>query len=110
MGLAFVPTESTATCLALVWASFTEYKCMRYDLRDIMVDSFSFSVWHITLVFLKCLCCLCLWIKIVEASLKIGYVGLPWWSSDWESSCQFREHGFHPWSGKIPRAAEQLSL
>ena len=34
--------------------------------------------------------------------------GLPWWRSGWESACQRREHGFEPWSGKIPHAAEQL--
>ena len=26
----------------------------------------------------------------------------------WESACQCRGHGFEPWSGKIPHAAEQL--
>ena len=35
--------------------------------------------------------------------------GLPWWRSGWESACQCRGHGFAPWSGKIPHAAEQLS-
>ena len=34
--------------------------------------------------------------------------GLPWWRSGWESACQFRGHGFEPWSGKIPHATEQL--
>ena len=34
--------------------------------------------------------------------------GLPWWCSGWESACQCRRHGFKPWSGKIPHAAEQL--
>ena len=34
--------------------------------------------------------------------------GLPWWRSGWESACQCREHGFEPWSGKIPRAEEHL--
>ena len=34
--------------------------------------------------------------------------GLPWWRSGWESACQCRGHGFEPWSGKIPRAAERL--
>ena len=28
--------------------------------------------------------------------------GLPWWSSGWESTCQGRGRGFHPWSEKIP--------
>ena len=36
------------------------------------------------------------------------WVGLPWWRSGWESACQCRGHGFEPWSGKIPHAAEQL--
>ena len=35
--------------------------------------------------------------------------GLPWWSSDEESSFWCKGHGFDPWSGKIPPAAEQLS-
>ena len=34
--------------------------------------------------------------------------GLPWWHSGWESACQCRGHGFEPWAGKIPHAAEQL--
>ena len=33
--------------------------------------------------------------------------GLPWWRSGWESACQCRGHGFEPWSGKIPHAAER---
>ena len=37
------------------------------------------------------------------------FIGLPWWRSGWESACQCRRHGFEPWSGKIPHAAEQLS-
>ena len=32
----------------------------------------------------------------------------PWWRSGGESACQCRGHGFEPWSGKIPHAAEQL--
>ena len=34
--------------------------------------------------------------------------GLPWWRSGWESACQCRGHGFEPWSGRIPHAAERL--
>ena len=34
--------------------------------------------------------------------------GLPWWRSGWESACQCRGHGFEPWPGKIPHAAERL--
>ena len=33
---------------------------------------------------------------------------LPWWRSGCESACQCRGHGFEPWSGRIPHAAEQL--
>ena len=40
--------------------------------------------------------------------LKMCYQGLPWWRSRWESACQCGGHGFEPWSGKIPRVAEQL--
>ena len=43
-------------------------------------------------------------IKINKRQLN----GLPWWRSGWESACQYRGHGFEPWSGKIPHAAEQL--
>ena len=35
-------------------------------------------------------------------------LGLPWWRSGWEFACQCRGHGFKPWSGRIPHAAEQL--
>ena len=40
----------------------------------------------------------------------LAVIGLPWWHSGWESACQFRGHGFEPWSGRIPHAAEQLGL
>jgi len=36
--------------------------------------------------------------------------GHPWWLSGKESACQCRRLGFDAWSGKIPHAAEQLSL
>ena len=36
--------------------------------------------------------------------------GLPSWSSGKECTCQCREHRFDPWSRKIPRAMERLSL
>ena len=39
---------------------------------------------------------------------KNRILGLPWWRSGRESACQCRGHGFEPWSGKIPHAAEQL--
>ncbi|KAJ8778854.1 hypothetical protein J1605_013088 [Eschrichtius robustus] len=41
---------------------------------------------------------------------KWAGLGLPWWRSSWESTCQCRRHGFDPWSGKIPHAVEQVSL
>ena len=40
--------------------------------------------------------------------LQTGQAGLPWWSSGWGSACRCRGHGFEPWSGRIPRAAERL--
>ena len=39
---------------------------------------------------------------------KILFWGLPWWCSGWEFACRFRGHGFEPWSGRIPHAAERL--
>ena len=39
---------------------------------------------------------------------EFSIFGLPWWHSGWESACQCRGHGFEPWSGRIPHAAEQL--
>ena len=35
--------------------------------------------------------------------------GLPLWRSGLESTCRCRGHGFEPWSGKVPHAAEPLS-
>ena len=37
-------------------------------------------------------------------------MGLLWWLSVKEAACQCRRHGFDPWSGKIPHAAEPQSL
>ena len=64
-------------------------------------------------------CCSPLTLSIYTHSIKsciYGYKqfiknmwrGLPWWRSGWESACQCRGHGFEPWSGRIPHAAEQL--
>ena len=44
----------------------------------------------------------------LKATIKRFFKGFPWWRSGWESACQCRGHGFEPWSGKIPRAVEQL--
>ena len=38
-------------------------------------------------------------------SYEKEFMGLPWWPSGWESTCQCREHrrrGFDPWVRKIP--------
>ena len=45
----------------------------------------------------------------LNVSCKTVGEGLPWWHNGEEFSCQCRGHGFEPWSGKIPHAAEQLS-
>ncbi|XP_067567805.1 fatty acid-binding protein 9-like [Pseudorca crassidens] len=42
-----------------------------------------------------------------ESSFRNTEIGLPWWCSGWESACRCRGHGFVPWSGKIPHAAER---
>ena len=46
------------------------------------------------------------WLK---GAIKNPIEGLPWWHSGWESACQCGGHGFEPWSGRIPLAAEQLT-
>ena len=38
-----------------------------------------------------------------------GHTGLLPWLGGKESLCQCRGHQFKPWSGRIPRASEQLS-
>ena len=40
--------------------------------------------------------------------IKCYALELPWWRSGSESACQYRGHGFEPWSGMIPHAAEPL--
>ena len=54
--------------------------------------------------------CVCVHVSMLvrETLNKNNNPGLPWWHSDWESTCQCRGHGFEPWSGKIPHV-EQLS-
>lgn len=37
-------------------------------------------------------------------------LGLPCWSSGWESTCQCRGHELHPWDRKISHAVGQRSL
>ena len=41
--------------------------------------------------------------------IEAWVVGLPWWYSGYEATCQWRRQGFDPWSGKIPHVVEQLS-
>ena len=48
--------------------------------------------------------------KMLTCLIRTHIGGLHWWRSGWESACQCRGHGFEPWSGKIPRATEQLRL
>ena len=45
-----------------------------------------------------------------KIDFKTIRLGLPWWRSGWESACLCRIHGFEPWPGKIPHAAERLGL
>ena len=47
------------------------------------------------------------WCK--DGYLQESKVCLPWWFNGKESACQCRRHRFHPWSGKIPHAVEQLN-
>ena len=37
------------------------------------------------------------WMLLLEV-----YIGLPWWLSGKESTCQCRKHGFNPWFGIEP--------
>ena len=69
------------------------------------VSSFSYARWIKSrdLVY-----DMCLQLTILYCTLKNMLRGFPWWCSGWESACQCRAHGFEPWSGKIPHAAEQL--
>ena len=47
-----------------------------------------------------------IWYNVTE--LKYKMEGLPWRRSGWDSACQCGGHGFEPWSGRSPRAAERL--
>ena len=51
----------------------------------------------------------CLWTEHLEYVVKKFSVGLPWWLSGKELACQYRRHGFDPWSGKILCAMGKLS-
>ena len=47
--------------------------------------------------------------KLKKKIIIKSWRGLSWWLRVEEPTCQCRRHGFHPWSGKTPHAAEQLS-
>ena len=51
--------------------------------------------------FFSCMKCLMLHLKVMP--------GHPWWLSGKDSACQCRRHGLDHWSGRIPRALEQLN-
>ena len=59
--------------------------------------------WRLNEMIRKNLLC-----KGIKDSTKLRNYGLPWWRSGWESACQCSGHGFEPWSGRIPHAAERL--
>ena len=48
--------------------------------------------------------------KLIDRRYKELKLGLPWWLGGKESTCQCRKCGVDPWSGKIPHAAQRLSL
>ena len=50
------------------------------------------------------------WVGEYVQLVTIPRAGFPWWLRGEKSIYQCRRHGFHPWSGKIPRATEQQSL
>ena len=76
------------------WTQNRILKTHRMRITDISLASGS-TMAYTTLLLILC-------------SFKTWYLGLPWWCNGWESACQCRGHGFEPWSGKIPHAAEQL--
>lgn len=98
MGLALVHMKSTA--MPLAWASFMQYKGIRDDLRDISKHPSS-SVRCITLGYLECLHCLCLWVKLLEAPLKKSHVSQQGGPHEALTSDQYpgsvREHVARAW-------------
>ena len=72
---------------------------------QILMTSFNTFIFSLSIYPMPFMC------EILEVPRWIKTLpGLPCWRSGWESACQCREHGFEPWSGKIPHAAEQLDL
>ena len=43
-----------------------------------------------------------------KSSHRQDMLGMSLWCGGWASTCQCREHGFNPWSGKNPHAKEPL--
>ena len=41
---------------------------------------------------------------------KKEWIGLPWWLSGQESACQYKGHGFDPWSRNIPHGVGTTEL
>ena len=57
-----------------------------------------------------CLLCRSAGRRVIRTGTKVVTSGLPWWSSDEQSTCQRRGQGFNPLSEKILHASGQLSL
>ena len=50
-----------------------------------------------------------IFILLNSTDTKYCDLGLPWWLTGKESTCQCKRHEFYPRLGKIPHAMEQLS-
>ena len=77
---------------------------MYYQIRAVLYPPLYLSIFFSSLRFFPVLLLLRPFLTLKKKKR------LPWWCSGWESACQCREHGFEPWSGRIPHAAEQLGL
>ena len=88
--------------LSYVTVLISKPKCLiKSTCRELLVNTVkkktSLIIFHSDYIF-----------KFLITFIKSFIQGLPWWHSGWESACQCRGHGFEPWSGRIPHAAEQL--
>ena len=88
----------TLSSSVMIFLFFSTFSLLAISAQGSFKLFLSWSFWPF------CLPCHCQQI----ASLKTRRRGLPWWRSGWESACQCRGHGFEPWSGRIPHAAERL--
>ena len=88
------------------------YKIISVWLFGFVIVTFGFQNQHAILLDYLYVYSQCnFWLLQILLNLVFSeyvFLGLPWWHSGWESACQCRGHGFEPWSGKIPYAAEQL--